>query len=77
MKHVSVNMWTMVTRSCHGNVDEIAGDWDGGTVGLGDVDGIEGTGGTVGGGDGWAGTDGAARVGVGGVVRVKVRWAVL
>ena len=46
--------------------------WDGGSVGLGDVDGIEITGGTVGGGDGLAGAEGAARFGVGGVVRAGV-----
>ena len=58
-------------------MDGIAGGCDGGAVELGDVGGIEETGGTVGGGDGWAGADGAAMVGAEGVVRVGVRWAVL
>ena len=51
-------------------MDGIAGGCDGGAVELGDVGGVEETGGTVGGGDGWAGADGATMVGAEGVVRV-------
>ena len=36
-------------------MDGIAEGWHRGAVGLEDLGGIEGTGGTVGGGDGWAG----------------------
>ena len=50
-----------VGGSCNGDEDVIAGGWDGGAVGPGDVGGIEGTGGTVGGGVGLAGGRGSSK----------------
>ena len=50
-----------VGRGCNGDEDGIAAGWDGGAVGPGDVGGIEGTGGTVGGGVSVTEADGTAR----------------
>ena len=62
---------------CSGDEDGITGGWDGGAVGLRDAGGIKETGGTVGGGVVLAGSENAAMVGVGGVVKTGVGWVVL